>query len=149
MLIRPELGGRIFWGAAGFTLVITACAGLTVPMPGILLTCLGLPLAVFAFGYAFGAAQTRIDEDGVFQRNFFFLPKKFSWTEVESGRIVSETYDYKDSSGWTSRRSRTYVTFVSKDGRKIYINAKSSGPEEWWDAMRRIAKEKLDERFDG
>lgn len=149
MLIKPKLGGRIFWGAAGFTLVITACAGLTVPMPGILFTCLGLPLAVFAFGYALGAAQTRIDEDGVFQRNFFFVPRKFSWAEVESGRIVSETYDYKDSSGWTSRRSRTYVTFVNKDGKKIHINIKSSGPEEWWDAMKRIAKEKMGGKFEG
>ena len=148
MIIKPELGGRIFWGLAGFSLLVTACAGLTVPMPGILLTCLGLPLAVFSLGYAFGAAQTRIDDDGIFQRNFFFMSKKFTWGEIENGKIVSETYDHKDSSGWTSRRTRTYVTFVSKD-KKLHINAKSTGPEDWWHAMRRIAKEKMGDKFEG
>lgn len=149
MIIKPELGGRIFSGTAGAVCLILACTGVTIPFPGLIFTCFGLPLAVFAFGYAFGAAHTNIDDDGILQRNFFFVPKKMAWTEIESGKLVSETYDYKDSSGWTSRRSRTYVTFADKEGRKIYINAKSSGPEDWWDAMRRIAKEKMGEKFEG
>ena len=149
MFIKPELGGRIFWGLAGFSLIVTACAGLSVPMPGILLTCLGFPLAIFSFGYAFGAAITRIDDDGIFQRNFFFLPRKFTWNEIESGKITTDTYDHKDSSGWTSRPRRTYVLFVNNEGKNIFINAKSSGPEEWWDAMRRISKEKMGDKFDG
>lgn len=148
MIIKPELGGRIFSGTAGAVLLLLACTGVTIPFPGLLFTCIGLPLAVFAFGYAFGAAQTRIDDDGVSQRNFFFMSKKFAWNEIENGKIVSETYDHKDSSGWTSRRTRTYVTFVSKD-KKLHINAKSTGPEDWWHAMRRIAKEKMGEKFDG
>ena len=149
MIIRPDLGGRIFSGTAGAVLLILACTGLTIPFPGVLFICLGLPLAVFAFGYAFGAAQTQIDEDGVSQRNFFFVPKKFTWNEIVSGKIASETYNSKDSSGWTTRRTRTYALFVNKEGKKIYVNANNSGPEEWWDAMRRISKEKLGERFDG
>jgi hypothetical protein len=103
----------------------------------------------FAFGYAFGAAQTRIDDEGVFQRNFFFMSKKFAWGEIQKGEIVSQDYDYKDSSGWTSRRTRTFVTFVNGEDKKIHINVKSSGPENWWNQMRQIAKEKLGERFDG
>jgi hypothetical protein len=149
MLIRPELGGRIFSGTAGAVLLILACTGVTIPFPGLIFTCLGLPLAVFAFGYAFGAAHTQIDEDGISQRNFFFVPKKFAWGEIESGKIVTESYNYKDSSGWTSRRSRTYVLYINKEGKKIYINAKSTGPEEWWDGMRRISKEKMGDRFEG
>jgi hypothetical protein len=148
MIIKPELGGRIFSGTAGAVLLIMGCAGVTIPFPGLIFTCMGLPLAVFAFGYAFGAAQTRIDDEGIFQRNFFFVPKKFAWTEIESGKIVSDTYNYKDSSGWTSRRTRTFVTFVSKE-KKLHINAQSTGPENWWHEMRRVAKEKLGERFDG
>lgn len=148
MIIKPELGGRIFAGLAGFSLLITACAGLTIPIPGILLTCLGLPLAVFSFGYAFGAAITRVDDDGLFQRNFFFMSKKFGWNVLENGKIVSQTYGHKDSSGWTSRRTRTYITFVSRENKKIHINSKSSGPEDWWDALRRIAKEKMGGKFE-
>lgn len=149
MIVKPDLGSRIFSGTAGAVLLIMACAGLTIPFPGVIFICVGLPLAVFAFGYAFGAAQTQIDEDGVSQRNFFFVPKKFGWGDIENGKIASETYTSKDSSGWSTRRTRVYAMFVNKEGKKIFINAKSSGPEEWWDAMRRIAKEKLGERFDG
>ncbi len=149
MIIKPDLGGRIFAGVAGGVLVIMGCAGATVPFPGLIFTCVGLPLAVFAFGFAFGAAQTRIDDEGIFQRNFFFLSKKFTWTEIQSGGIVSETYNQKDSSGWTERRTRTYVTFVNREEKKLHINANGAGPENWWHEMRRIAKEKLGERFDG
>jgi len=77
------------------------------------------------------------------------LPRKFTWNEIESGKITTDTYDHKDSSGWTSLRTRTYVLFVNNEGKKIFINTKSSGPEEWWDAMRRISKEKMGDKFDG
>lgn len=146
MIIKPDLGGRIFWGTAGATLVITACAGLSVLPFGLILTCPGLILAVFSFGYAFGATQTRVDDEGIFQRNYFLMTKKFSWNEIEKGRAVSESYNYKDSSGWTSRRTRTYFAF-SSNGKNIYINQKSSGPENWWADVLNLAKTKLGDKF--
>ena len=149
MIIKPDLGGRIFWGTAGAVCLIMACTGVTIPFPGLLFTCLGLPLAVFSFGYAFGAAQTRIDDDGIFQRNFFFVPKQFKWGEIEKGDIQTSTYNSKSSSGWTERRTSTKVVFINKENKKLYININSAGPENWWNEMRSIAKEKLGERFDG
>ena len=149
MIIKPNLGGRIFWGVAGATMFILACTGLGLMPMGLLFTCLGLPIGIFAMGYAFGAAQTRIDDEGIFQRNFFFVPKQFKWGEIEKGDIQTSTYDSKSSSGWTERRTRTTVVFINKENKKLYINASSTGPENWWTEMRRIAKEKLGERFDG
>lgn len=149
MIIKPNLGGRIFWGVAGGTMFILACAGLGLMPMGLIFTCLGLPIAVFSFGYAFGVAFTRVDDEGVFQRNFFFMSKKFAWGDIENGGIVSQDYNYKDSSGWTSRRTRTFVTFVNKEEKKIHINSNNAGPENWWHEMRRIAKEKLGEKFEG
>lgn len=149
MIIKPELGGRIFWGVSGATLLVLACAGLGILPMGLIFTCLGLPLAVCAFGYTFGAAFTRIDDEGIFQRNFFFMSRKFTWGEIQKGGIVSQDYNYETSSGWTERRRRTFVTFVNNEDRKIHLNVKSAGPENWWHEMRRIAKEKLGEKFDG
>lgn len=148
MIIKPNLGARIFSGTAGAVLIILACTGVTIPFPGLIFTCLGFPLAVFAFGFAFGAAQTRVDDEGIFQRNFFFMSKKLAWNAIESGRIVSQQYDHKTSSGWTERRTRTYVEFKGGD-MKININANSSGAENWWHEMRRIAREKMGDKFDG
>lgn len=149
MIIKPNLSGRIFWGVAGATMFILACAGLGLMPMGLLFICLGLPIGIFAMGYTFGAAQTRIDDEGIFQRNFFFVPKQFKWGEIEKGDIQTSTYDSKSSSGWTERRTRTTVVFINKENKKLYINASSTGPENWWTEMSRIAKEKLGERFDG
>ncbi len=146
MIIKPNLGIRIFWAVAGITLVIMACFGVSIVPVGLIFTCIGGPLAICAFGYAFGVAQTRLDDEGVFQRNFFFMTKKILWDEIESAKIESEDYNYTDSSGWTSRRTRTYISFASKD-KKIHINANSSGAENWWNDMRSMVKDKLGERF--
>jgi hypothetical protein len=148
MIIKPSISGRIFWGVTGFTMLILSCGGIGVPFPGIFITCLSFPLAVFALGYTFGIALTRLDDEGIFQRNFFFISKKLLWNEIQRGEIVSEDYNYTDNSGWTSRRTRTNMTFIGKD-KKIHINVDSSGPENWWEDLRTMAKEKLGERFDG
>jgi len=147
MVIKPNLGSRIFWGVAGAILIITGCAGLTVPLPGLILTCLGLPLAVFAFGYTFGAAQTQVDKNGIFQRNFFFLKKKFEWKDIESGKVETSSYNHTDSNGWTERRNRTHLRLTS-DGKKLYINARGSGPENWWADLLKMVRDKLGEKFE-
>lgn len=146
MIIKPNLGSRIFWGAAGATMLILACAGIGVPFPGLLFTCLGLPIAVFSFGYAFGAAHTRVDDEGLFQRNFFFTSKKFPWSDIESARVVSYDYQSRDSSGWTRRRTHTYMQFTCA-GKNLNINKTSSGLENWWTDLHNVAAEKLGDKF--
>ena len=149
MIIKPNWGTRIFWGVAGVTLLITGCSMSALVFPvGLIVLCVALPLAVWAFGYAFGAAQTLLDEEGMFQRNFFFLTKKFAWNEIESGKIESVTYNSTDSSGWTRRGTSTYIAFRSKD-KSIYINSSDVGPEGWWVEVKALAKEKLGEKFEG
>ena len=149
MIIKPDLGVRIFWGVAGFSLVITAFAALSAFPVGLPISCVALYLAVCSFGFTFGAAQTRIDGEGISERNFFLMSKKFPWGEIESGRIYSESYYYKDSVGSTETRQRTLVEFKNQQGKKLRILSRYVGPENWWHEMRRIAKEKLGERFEG
>lgn len=147
MIIKPPMSGRIFWATAGVTLLITGCSMSALVFPvGLLLLCIALPLAIFSFGFAFGAVQTRVDDEGIFQRNFFFMTKKFLWNEIESARVESANYNHTDSSGWTSRRTSTYMSFVNKD-KRIHINVNSAGPEGWWENMKSITKEKLGDRF--
>lgn len=148
MIIKPPISGRIFWGVAGVTLLITGCSMSALAFPvGLFVLCVALPLSVCSFGFAFGAVQTRVDKEGIFQRNFFFLTKKFAWHEIENAKVESVNYNYTDSSGWTSRRTRTYLSFVSKD-KRININVNSAGPEGWWEDMKSMAKGKLGERFE-
>lgn len=147
MIIKPPMSGRIFWAAAGVTLLITGCSMSALAFPvGLLILCIALPLAVFSFGFAFGAVQTRVDDEGVFQRNFFFMTKKFLWNEIENAEIHTVAYNRTDSSGWTSRGTRTYIAFTS-DGKNININSGNAGPENWWEDMKLMAKDKLGDRF--
>ena len=147
MILRPNLGARIFWGVAGVTLLITGCSMSALVFPvGLIVLCISLPLAVWSFGFAFGAAQTRFDEEGVFQRNFFFLTKRFAWNEIENARIESVAYDRTDSSGWTTRGTSTHIVFNTKE-KRLYINSTDMGPEDWWENIRKITREKLGQRF--
>lgn len=149
MIIKPNLGMRIFSGTAGVVLLMLACIGITVPFPGLIFTLLGLPLSIFACGFAFGAAQTHVAEEGILQRNFFFRTKRLSWNEIERGRIASEEYrDQQSAAGWIEYRTRTFMEFQG-NGTKMRVNANSSGPEDWWDELRRLSKEKLGEKFEG
>ena len=149
MVIKPNVGARVFSAVAGVLLIMMACLGLTVPFPGLLFTVLGIPLGVFAFGYAFGVAQTRVDVTGIFQRSFFFRSKQLEWGKIESGRIVEEEYrDQRSSAGWVEYRTRMVMEFKG-DAAKIRINANNSGPENWWDEVRKLAKEKLGNKFEG
>lgn len=149
MIIKPNTGARIFAGTAGAALLITACLGITVPFPGLIFTCLGLPLAVLAFGYAFGVAQICIDEAGISQRNFFFMSKKLAWSRIENGKIISQEDEHTDEdTGWTESRTRTFMEFKAGDA-MIRIPANSAGSENWWDELRLIAKEKLGDQFEG
>ena len=149
MIIKPNIGARIFAGTAGVALFIPACLGITIPFPGLIFTCLGLPLAALAFGYAFGVAQTHVDEAGISQRNFFFMSKELAWSQIENGTIVSQEYEHEDKdTGWTESRTRTFMEFKTSDT-TIRVNANSAGPENWWNELRRIAKEKLDDKFEG
>jgi hypothetical protein len=147
MILLPNAGARWFWAAAGVTLLITACSMSVLVPGGVLLLCIALPLAVFSFGFSFGAVQTRVDEEGIFQRNFFFMTKKFKWSEIESGKVAQSAYNHTDSSGWTSRRTATYLLFSSGE-KSLRINAGDSGPEDWWSEVRRIAQEKLGDKFE-
>lgn len=147
MIIKPLISARIFWGTAGITLLITGCSMSALIFPvGLIVLCIALPLAVFSLGYAFGFAQTRVDDEGVFQRNFFFMTKKFLWNEIKNAKIESINFNRRDSSGWTTRGTRTHLLLTSND-KKIYINAHSSGPDGWWDDLKSKAQEKLGERF--
>lgn len=147
MIIKPNLGARIFSATAGLTLLMMACFGISVLPIGLIFTCFGGPLAIFSFGYAFGVTQTRLDDDGVFQRNFFFMTKKFLWNEIASAKIESVNFNRVDSSGWTSRGTRTHMLFVNNDGKKIYVNANGTGAENWWGDLRKMTIEKLGDRF--
>jgi hypothetical protein len=148
MIIRPNPGSRWFWGAAGVTLLITGCSMSVLAFPvGLLLLCIALPLAVFSFGFSFGAVQTLVDQEGIFQRNFFFMTKKFRWNEIESGKVAQSSYNRTDSLGWTSRGTITYLSF-SSGGKHLRINSGESGPQNWWNEVRRIAEEKLGDRFE-
>jgi hypothetical protein len=147
MIIKPAMGARIFSGLAGITLLITGCSMSALVFPvGLIILCITLPLAIWSFAYAFGAAQTRLDEQGIFQRNFFLLSRKLDWAEVETGKIASANYNYTDSSGWARRGTRTYLLFTGA-GKSIHINASSSGPENWWNDVQKIAREKLGDAF--
>jgi hypothetical protein len=149
MVIKPNNGARVFAGTAGAVLLFTACLGLLIPFPGLIFTCLGLPLAALAFAYAFGVAQTRVDSEGIHQRNFFFVIKKLAWPGIESGKVVSQEYEHTDEdTGWIESRTRTFMEFSGGDV-KIHVLANSSGHQDWWDELRRIAKEKLGEKFAG
>ena len=147
MIILPNTGARWFWAAAGVTLLITACSMSVLVPGGVLLLCIALPLAVCSFGFSFGAVQTRVDEEGIFQRNFFFMTKTFKWNQIESGRVAQSTYNHTDSSGWTTRGTSTYLLF-SSGGKYLRINSGDSGPENWWSEVRRIATEKLGDKFE-
>lgn len=147
MIIKPLMSARIFWATAGVTLLITGCSMSALAFPvGLIVLCIALPLAVCSFGYAFGAVQTRLDEEGIFQRNFFFMTKKFLWNEIENARVESVNFNRTDSSGWTTRGTRTHLMLKSKD-KNIYINSHGVGPENWWEDMQKMAKEKLGEKF--
>jgi hypothetical protein len=147
MIIKPAMGARVFWAAAGITLLITGCSMSVLVFPvGLVILCIALPLAVCSFGFAFGATQTRIDDEGIFQRNFFFMTKKLDWNEVEAGKIESANYTRTDSSGWSSRGTRTYLLFTGA-GRNIHVSAGDTGPENWWSDIQKIAREKLGDKF--
>jgi hypothetical protein len=148
MIIKPGIGARIFAGTAGTALLLLAFVGLGVPFPGLVFTCLGGPFAIFAFGYVLGTAQTRVDSQGISQCNFFFRSKKLLWNEIESAGIASEEYrDQQSTASWIEYRTRTVMNFKA-NGTLIRINANSAGPENWWDQLRQIAKERLGDRFD-
>jgi hypothetical protein len=146
MVIKPAMGARIFSAIAGITLLITGCSMSVLVPVGFIILCIALPLAVWAFGYAFGATQTRMDEEGIFQRNFFLMTRKLAWSEVESGKVESSNYNYTDSSGWARRGTRTYLLF-SGTGKNVHINANNSGPEDWWSDAQKMAREKLGDKF--
>ncbi len=149
MVIKPSIGARVFSAVAGISLIMMACLGITVPFPGLIFTVLGLPLGIFALGYTFGAAQTRVDATCIFQRNFFFRSKQLAWDKIESGRIVSEEYrDQHSTASWIEYRTRTVMEFKGGDV-KFRINANNSGSENWWDELRKLAKEKLGNNFEG
>lgn len=148
MIIKPMISARIFSATAGLTLLITGCSMSALVFPvGLIILCIALPLAVFSFGFAFGAVQTCVDDDGVFQRNFFFMTKKFLWNEIENAKVEVINFNRVDSSGWTSRGTRTHLLLKSKD-KKIYVNSSGTGPENWWDEVKKLAKEKLGERLE-
>jgi hypothetical protein len=149
MIIKPGIGARIFAGTAGTVLLLLAFVGLGVPFPGLVFTCLGGPLAMFEFGYVLGTAQTRVNAEGITQRNLFFRSKRLLWNEIESAGIVSEEYrDQQSTASWIEYRTRMVMSFKG-NGTLIRINASSAGTENWWDQLRQIAKERLGDRFDG
>lgn len=148
MIIKPNIGARIFWGAAGVTLLLTGCSMSALAFPvGLIILCIALPLAVCSFGFAFGAVQTCINDDGIFQRNFFFMTKNFLWDEIENAKIESVNFNRTDSSGWTTRGTRTYLLLKNID-KKMSIYSAETGPENWWEDMKSIVKDKLGERFE-
>ena len=149
MIIKPTISMRIFSGLAGFTLFLTGCSLSAVAFPvGLLVLCIALPLGIFSLAHAFGAVFIRVNEDGIFQRNFFLLSKNFKWNEIERGEAYITSYNYKTSSGWTERRTKSMILF-EKESKRINIDGKLYTCEEegWWPKVIGMAKEKMGDTF--
>ena len=96
--------------------------------------------------YAFGAVYVRVDEEGVFRRNFFLASTRWTWGEIDTGEAATVNYQYKDSSGWVSWRNRNVINYF-RGPRRISLNAHDRGPENWWNDVLQLSAKKLGEKF--
>lgn len=148
MIIKPAPGGRLFWSVAAITMFGMACLGLAVFPPGLLLTCLALPIGMLGALYALGFSQTRIHNQGIASRNFFLITKYFKWAEIEEGKAYTQSAIQKDSSGWSQQKRKNLISF-RKGKRWLHIDGElnTSETKDWWDVLIDMSKEKLGERF--
>ncbi|HNB54888.1 MAG TPA: hypothetical protein PK530_23265 [Anaerolineales bacterium] len=140
--VKPSLGPRIFWGAASFSLFVTACAGLAAFPVGLILTCLGIPLGILALLYTLGVPQTQFDQAGITQRNLILMTKKIAWQAVEGVEFFSYTHRSKDEQGWERRTDWVGVEILG-GGMKFRVETKASNPAEWWPQVRDLVREKV------